>query len=55
MAGFVEAAQIPQTDANVMAIMLYGTISEYFQDPVHKKEFEEWKARKDKPQIRRAK
>lgn len=54
-AGYIEAAQIPRTEGNVMAMMLFDTISDYFLDPLHKKEFEDWKAKKDKPQIRRVK
>lgn len=54
-AGYVDTAQIPRSEGNMMALMLYETIAEYFQDPLHKQQFEEWKAKKDKPQIRRVK
>lgn len=39
---YIEKERIPKSEGNVMAAMLFSTISEYFADPNNQKEFEKW-------------
>ena len=48
--GYINAQQIPKTEGNMIGSLLFTTISEYFADPQHQQDFEEWKrSRADKP------
>lgn len=48
--GYINAQQIPKSEGSMIGSMLFSTISEYFADPKHQAEFEEWqKSRADKP------
>lgn len=38
----INVREIPRTTGNMMAESLFTAISEYFLDPQHQKEFEEW-------------
>lgn len=44
--GYIEAQQIPKSEGNMMASLLFSSISNYFADPKHQQEFEEWKRRR---------
>jgi len=51
---YVEADKIPKVEGMVMGSLLIGTITDYFRDPKHQKEFEEWKRQQaSKPKILR--
>ena len=45
--GYIEAQQIPKSEGNMMASLLFSSISNYFADPKHQQEFEEWKRRQE--------
>ena len=48
--GYINAQQIPKSEGNMIGSLLFTTISEYFADPQHQQDFEEWKrSRADKP------
>ena len=47
---YIEKERISRSEGNVMAAMLLSTISDYFADPKHQQEFEEWKRRQERPQ-----
>lgn len=48
--GYINAQQIPKSEGNMIGSLLFTSISEYFADPQHQQEFEEWKkSRADKP------
>lgn len=48
--GYINAQQIPKPEGNMIGSLLFTTISEYFADPQHQQDFEEWKrSRADKP------
>lgn len=40
--GYINAQQIPKYEGNMIGSLLFTTMSEYFADPQHQKEFEEW-------------
>lgn len=50
---YIEKERIPKPEGNVMAAMLFSTISNYFADPQHQKEFEEWQRSRKKSEDRR--
>lgn len=43
--GYINTQQIPKSEGNMMASLLFSSISNYFADPKHQQEFEEWKRR----------
>lgn len=48
--GYINAQMIPKSEGNMIGSMILPAISEYFSDPKHQQEFEEWKrSREDKP------
>lgn len=50
--GYINAQQIPKSEGNMMASLLFSSISNYFADPKHQQEFEQWKKeRAEKPKL----
>lgn len=39
---YINKKRIPKYEINEMALMISPTIEDYFDDPKHQKEFEEW-------------
>lgn len=46
---YIDKERIPKSEGNVMAATLFSTISNYFADPKHQQEFEEWQRSKGAP------
>lgn len=44
----VHPEQIPESDSNAMARSLFSILSEFYEDPKNKQEFEDWKKQKGK-------
>lgn len=44
--GYVSTAEIPIFTGISLGQMLSDTITEYFADPIHQKEFEEWRSKR---------
>lgn len=45
--GYIDVQQIPKSTGNMIGSMLFTSISEYFADPKHQEEFEEWKRERE--------
>lgn len=48
--GYVDIKEIPTFTGYSLGQMLNDTISEYFANPVHQKEFEKWKRDRERNQ-----
>lgn len=49
---YIDIRRIPKSDGNMLGSLLFTVISDYFTDPQHQREFEEWmrsKKKKEQP------